>query len=551
MTPQDLIAAFDTFAEAPDGLRRLREVVLQLATRGLLVSQSPEDEPATVLFDGRGSDQLDDAPFDLPHGWVWTDISRLGEVLGGATPSKRNSAFWGGNVPWVSPKDMKRDFIGESRDYITEAAVEGSSVKRIPSNSVLMVVRGMILAHSFPTALTTAEVTINQDMKALLPFDLRLAPYLLMASKGHKQDALDLVERSTHGTCKLPTKSLFAMPIAVPPLAEQKRIVARVDELMGLLDRLEAARNAREATRTALRDAALAALRDADTPDEVEVAWERIAGRMDDLFTDPADVGPLRQTVLQLAVRGRLVPQDPADEPASVLLERIAVEKARLVKEKKIRKPKVLPPVSEDEQHYLVGGHWSWARMDTVCTHIVDCLHRTPKYVDEGIPAIRTADVVPGRLLVEKARRVSDSTYMEQIRRLAPRTGDILYSREGERLGIAAQVPEGVKCCLSQRMAHLRPSSLLAAEFVMWFMNSPSGYGAAVGVVNQTTSPHVNMASIRAMVVPLPPVAEQERIVAVVNELMGLLDQLEEHLAAKTATHDAFAAAAVHHLDAR
>ena len=126
-------------------------------------------------------------------------------------------------------------------------------------------------------------------------------------------------------------------PIPLPPLAEQHRIVARVDELMGLLDRLDVARKGRDATRDAARDSALAALRHADTPDEVEVAWNRIAERMHTLFTRPADLEPLRQAVLQLAVRGRLVRQDPKDEPASVLLERIAIEKARLIKDGKIR----------------------------------------------------------------------------------------------------------------------------------------------------------------------------------------------------------------------
>ena len=245
-TPEEVEVAWNRFAERMDDLLcdpadidPLRQAVLQLAVRGKLVPQDAGDEPAGVFLDGHTIEPADE-PFELPVGWVWTSIAVLGEIRGGGTPSKRNSAFWGGQVPWVSPKDMKRDLIGESRDYITDAAVAGSSVKRIPAGSVLMVVRGMILAHSFPTALTTAEVTINQDMKALLPFDARLAPYLLLATKGHKHDVLNLVERSTHGTCKLPTKSLFPMPFGIPPLAEQRRIVARVDELMGLLDRLKA-----------------------------------------------------------------------------------------------------------------------------------------------------------------------------------------------------------------------------------------------------------------------------------------------------------------------
>lgn len=110
---------------------------------------------------------------------------------------------------------------------------------RVPPGALLMVVRGMILAHSFPTALTTTEVTVNQDMKALVPFDGTVGRFLLLVTKGLKPEVLTLVERSTHGTCKLPTDDLFRFPMPIAPWAEQHRVVARVDELMGLLDRLE------------------------------------------------------------------------------------------------------------------------------------------------------------------------------------------------------------------------------------------------------------------------------------------------------------------------
>ena len=132
---------------------------------------------------------------------------------------------------------------------------------------------------------------------------------------------------------------------------------------MALLDRLEAAQAERETARAALRDSALAALRDAPDAEAVEAAWTRIAERMDDLFADPADVVPLRQTILQLAVRGKLVPQNPNDEPACMLLERIAAEKARLVKEGKIPKPKPLLPVGEDEVPFEVPKGWVWCRI--------------------------------------------------------------------------------------------------------------------------------------------------------------------------------------------
>jgi type I restriction enzyme, S subunit len=163
----------------------------------------------------------------------------LGDILGGGTPSKSNSGYWRGDIPWVSPKDMKCDRIANATDHITETAIEGSSVRLIPPGALRMVVRGMILAHSFPTALTEVPVTINQDMKALIPFHSDLADYLLLASKGLRDVVLKLVERSTHGTCKLPSDTIFDLPLPIPPLPKQHRIVAKIDAMLILCDILE------------------------------------------------------------------------------------------------------------------------------------------------------------------------------------------------------------------------------------------------------------------------------------------------------------------------
>ncbi len=224
----------------PKHLAEVRRSILDIAVAGGLIPQDREDVPVSELLGGRALAGYS-GTWDLPGGWSWTTLSRLGRVLGGGTPSKSRPEYWNGPIPWVTPKDMKRDRIGDAIDHISEAAVSGSAVKRIPPGSLLMVVRGMILAHSFPTALTTAEVTINQDMKALVPFDDRLQDILLLLTKGMRDVILGMVERSTHGTGRLATADLFELPIPLPPLGEQRRIVAKMDELMALCDKLETA----------------------------------------------------------------------------------------------------------------------------------------------------------------------------------------------------------------------------------------------------------------------------------------------------------------------
>jgi type I restriction enzyme, S subunit len=247
---------FARFTVRPQQIPQLRQTILNLAVRGQLVPQDPNDEPASELLKNRAAN-LGDPPWELPLGWAWSHVPLLGEVLGGGTPSKGEDHYWNGPIPWVSPKDMKVDIIADAEDHISKSAIENSSAKLIPKGSLLMVVRGMILAHSFPTAVTVAEVAINQDMKALVPFDPQLRDYLLLATKGLKPDVLNLVQRSTHGTCKLLTDDLFLVPIPLPSLAEQKRIVAKVAELMAVCDAVESQLAAGETLSQQLLDATL------------------------------------------------------------------------------------------------------------------------------------------------------------------------------------------------------------------------------------------------------------------------------------------------------
>ena len=250
------LAHISLFTTSSSQIQHLRQTLLQLAIRGLLVPQHPQDELAAEFL---GERRLipNSEPWKLPSGWAWSSFSLIGETLGGGTPSKAHPEFWKGTIPWVSPKDMKVDVIADSQDHISTAAVEQSAVKLIPTGSLLIVVRGMILAHSFPTASTAVPVTINQDMKAIVPFRADLISFLVLLTKGLKPEVLRLVLRSTHGTCKLLTDDLFSLPIPIPPLAEQRRMLAKVNELMAICDRLEATLSAKRSGTGRLLEAVL------------------------------------------------------------------------------------------------------------------------------------------------------------------------------------------------------------------------------------------------------------------------------------------------------
>ncbi|KLD62076.1 restriction endonuclease subunit S [Dyella japonica] len=240
---------FDLLFDRPESIDVLERVILQLAVRGLLVAQDATDAPArdllqeiqsrrgkfgTAVSNHDQATRREDLPFKLPNGWEAVSLLDVCAVGGGATPSKGNPRFWDGSIPWVSPKDMKVDVINDSQDHVSSKAINETRLPLISANSLLVVVRGMILAHSFPVAVAAREVTINQDMKSFTPYLVELLEFLSLALKGFKPEILSLVARSTHGTCKLESGRLFSFMFGLPPLAEQRRIVARVDELRRL-----------------------------------------------------------------------------------------------------------------------------------------------------------------------------------------------------------------------------------------------------------------------------------------------------------------------------
>jgi type I restriction enzyme S subunit len=187
----------------------------------------------------------------IPAHWETVALRFLVDLTSGATPDTGRSEYWDGNIPWVSPKDMKRDQIDDAQDHVSELALSQTSLRLIEPDAVLIVVRGMILAHSFPTAVTTAPVTINQDMKALRCRG-SLAPFFLRDFfRAHDEHVVSLADSSAHGTRKLETEILGRMEIALPPASEQHAIAAHVSEETS---RLDAVREATESTIALLKE---------------------------------------------------------------------------------------------------------------------------------------------------------------------------------------------------------------------------------------------------------------------------------------------------------
>ena len=492
-------------ADAPDGIRTLRGLILELAVRGKLVPQDAGDEPARVLLErivrekarmnlGRGGKRqqstppaaTENQPFDLPEGWVWT---RLAEI---ALINPRNAADDSTVVSFVPMAMIGSRFEGtheqelrtwaEVKQGFTHFAEGDVGVAKITpcfENSKACVFSG--LSNGIGAGTT--------ELHIVRPIAGTLAPRYVLAYLKAPIFLHVGVSRmtGTAGQKRLPKDFLEQNPFPLPPLAEQHRIVAKVDELMALCDRLEAEQADTEVAHARLVDALLAALTRSTDAADFAANWQRLAAHFDTLFTTEAAIDALKQTVLQLATIGKLT----------------------------------------------ANSHEGWETLplDKICQAIVDCPHSTPKWTTSGKICVRTSQFSPGKLDLSTSRFVSESTFKERTARLKPVANDILYSREGGILGIACRIPEGAEICLGQRMMLIRSGDRIIPAFLEIVLNAPLIIGLARRCTTGGAAPRVNVSTIKSYPIPLPPLAEQHRIVAKVNELTTLCDRLKADLA--------------------
>ena len=532
MNAERLLAHYEQTADAPDAIARLRRFILELAVRGKLVPQDAADESA-IEFDRAIASRLA-TPFDIPEQWKWARLERLGTLKGGGTPSKSRDDYWNGNIPWVSPKDMKVDYLAKAQLNITEVAIAGSAANLIKPGSVLFVVRGMILAHSFPAAITRVPLAINQDMKALVLEKPEMAEFILRALKGLKPEMLKRVRRSSHGTCRIEGADYSDFLIPIPPLGEQHRIVAKVDELMVLCDRLEAARAAREAVRDRLTAASLARL-NAPDPETFQADARFALEALPALTTRPDQIKALRQSILNLAVRGHLVPQDAKDEPASELLKRIAREKARLVKEGKAKRQDLLPEIDLDQMPFELPVGWAWGRFPEVGTFgRGKSKHRPrndPALFDGGEHLmIQTGDVARSHGDIETYTSKYNDFGLSQSFKWPKGTLCITIAANIADSGILS-----FDACFPDSVVGFVPASMFQnARYFEYFVRTAKAN--LLEFAPATAQKNINLEILAQVLIPLPPLAEQHRIVAKVDALMALCDRLEAGLTATAAT---------------
>lgn len=562
--------AFELMATAPQGVAKLRELILSLAVRGRLVAHDPRDESAEILFEkiqqekseqaahrelkrGRLRAQVEEAamPFELPANWRWT---RLGDaankITDGTHHSPPNTAQ--GDFRYISAKNIKPWGIDLSNvTYVTRSVHEEIYARCDPVlGDVLYIKDGA----------TTGVVTINSLAE---PFSMLSSVALLKPSCGLTSEFLIRVMASPFfytemragmtgvAITRVTLGKLEDALIPLPPLAEQRRIVARVEELMGLCDELEAHGRLQDEQHTRLLATLFDALLASASPKELAGNWQRVANHFDLLLDRPEAIDALEQTILQLAVRGLLVPQDSTYEPASVLIARIRAEKAKLAKAGELKQTKVLRPVTESDCTFNVPTSWTWARLGELVNHSE--AGWSPR-CDEGQRR-------GGAWGVLKVSAVSWGEFRSHENKQLPATlkaraeyevrdGDFLISRantvELVARSVVAQNPEP-RLMLSDKLIRLKISALVDHLYVNLVNNAQfaRAYYAENASGTSGSMKNVSREVILNLPVPLPPPAEQRRIVARVEELRALCADLRKHLQQAQATRSHLAEALV------
>ncbi|ECV5256305.1 restriction endonuclease subunit S [Salmonella enterica subsp. houtenae] len=500
------------------GIKKLRELILELAVRGKLVPQDSNDEPASELLRGMKKQQEDLIkekkikkpkklpPIDeilesisIPQGWELCYLNDIGDWGAGATPNRTNSGYYGGNIPWFKSGELSEDYITDSEEHITALALKECSLRDNQPGDVLIAMYGATIGK---TSILNTRSTSNQAVCACTPFDGLSNQYLLTFLKASKRVFTSMGAGGAQPN--ISKEKIVATQFALPPLKEQLRIVEKVEQLMSLCDQLEQHSLTSLDAHQQLVDTLLTTLTESQNADELAGNWARISEHFDTLFTTEASIDALKKTILQLAVMGKLVPQDPNDEPASELLKRIAQEKAQLMKDGKIKKQKQLPPIGDEEKPFELPDGWEWCRIGNL-VNIRPELVAPDEY--QSLPQIAPDIIEKGTGKVTAKRTVKESGVKGPNSRFYK--GQIVYSKIRPSLSKAFLAEYDGLCsadmypldCFIDRSYLLK--SILSEFFLIQVRQAE----------NRIKMPKLNVESFSNILVTVPPSNEQQKII--------------------------------------
>ena len=480
---------------------QLKASILQYAIQGKLVEQRPEEGTGEELYQQIQAEKQrlikekkikkektlaeiteGEITFDIPDSWKWVKVGDVGSWSAGATPPRTNPAYYGGSIPWLKTGDLNDGFVKEVPEYITDLALEKTSVRLNPIGSVLMAMYGATIGK---LGILEIPVTTNQACCACIPYAGMNNKYLFYYLMSMRQSYIGMAEGGAQPN--ISKEKIVNSLLPLPPAEEQLRIVTKIEELLPYVDRYAA-------------------------------AYEKLE-QFNAKF--PED---MKKSILQYAIQGKLVEQRPEEGTGEELYRQIQSEKQRLIKEGKIKKEKPLAEIAEDEIPFDIPESWKWCRLSDVID-VRDGTHDSPKYVPVGIPLVTSKNLVNGVIDYSNVKCITQEDADKINARSMVDDDDILFAMIGS-IGNPVLVKKNREFCIKNMALFKRfANTEISMRYAYWFLfyaQYKLKKEASGGVQS-----FISLSRFREYLIPLPPVAEQKRIVAKLEEILPLCERLK------------------------
>ena len=564
-----LLSNMELLATAPGGVAKLRELILTLAVQGKLVPQDPADEPASVLLQkiraekdrliAEGKIKRDkplaeiaeeEKPFELPQGWEWV---RLGDICAYIQRGKGPVYAESSEHRVVSQKCVRWYGLdlAPARFVTPESLSKYEPIRFLQAGDLLWNSTGtgtigraclVPVEHDNAGLVADSHVTVVRPVQISSWFLWRWiqSPYVQSEIEGSASGTTNQIE--------LNTSTVVNHLVPLPPLAEQSRIVTRVEALMRLCDALEAKGQLEAAHHAQLVSTLLGTLTASTTPEELADNWQRVAQHFDLLLDRPEAIDALEQTLLQLAVRGLLVPQDPTDEPASALLQKIRAEKDRLIATGQIKRDKPLPPITDEEKPFELPVGWEWVRLGFLLKKIgagSTPLGGREVYVSSGVKFLRSQNVWDDGLRLDGVAFIKPEIHAKMAGTVVS-ANDLLFNITGASIGRCAVVPSDFdEANVSQHVTIIRAVQPELNAFLHKVLVSRHVQQTVMAVQVGVSREGLSITKLGQFLIPVPPLAEQSRIVTRVAALRRLCADLCQRLAERQSVQARLAEALV------
>ena len=485
--------------------QELKASILQLAIQGKLVEQRPEEGTSEELFQQIQAEKQrlikagtikkekplpeiaeGEIPFDIPENWRYVRLGEISTIEAGGTPSRAEPAYWNGTIPWVKIGDISAKHVSEVTEYITESGLNNSSAKVFPKGTLLYTVFATIgtvgiLDMDAATNQAIVGIKLYGGVDTDYMYYVAMGLKYILVSKARGMAQLNINQKILRDTC-----------IPLPPLAEQKRIVAKIEELLPYVDRYEQ-------------------------------AWSKLE---DFNKRFPVD---MQKSILQMAIQGKLVEQRPDEGTGEELYQQIQAEKQRLIKAGTIKKEKPLPEITEDEIPFDIPENWKWVRLGAVIDMLSGFAFKSTDFKESGrYRLLRGINLSVGNT------RWDDTVYVNEVAdklntyRLL--NGDVLIGLDRPWISDGIRVAiydESEDTYLVQRVLRIRETSAITKEYIALLLRSNLFKNAVEGQTTGISVPHISPGQVGNVAIPLPPLAEQKRIVAKLEEILPLCDRLK------------------------